>query len=620
MKGHDDIYINEVGMLFEQLGFHTLYLLAICMMTWFLMGKWYAFVVTFIGMGILAFFKLKDLTPFISVDKIYYYSILLLITLGIKNYAKVQESIRMFFKNDMNYQGWNFYLTLVSIVFLLGLIFVMLAKLIPGCLLWTIALMLFLFRGDTEISAELMKYIVISFVIYFLFLIVNMPIDMDKINGESISQKTKWKRRIWGWMFLVVEGSIGFVIREFPETISWVWIQNILKTVYSKPIMVIAAVIWILSMIQYLVYVKGLEGTMLEPGMFDMAMSEIRNDEKLKSYMMIKYRNQRKFAVSLYTVQGMVLLYFLSFFLGKWYHPLNGIILLYFIFYYLTVSKKKVAGYNMRSWLYRMIMVFGNIMVIYFCLSHGLILNMILTLVIQVILERSIKKQMRQHGNSIELVLVHKKIWIQICVFMALEILVWLTNCRWCYDLPHIDIFNISIGIPLLSTIMLLVIGLIVVIVAINILDHFNTVGWAAPNWCKWAVVLAFLTLCLGIGTKDGFSSRLEYNTKDNGQRLMIQAEDDTVELCRLDYKTQQMFGIKEYVAGDVLKVCKIQEKATNNGSGKFSIYTYAIGNASRKIYKANEENIWVAYGDNSIATNIVNWTPLMIKELFNRQ
>lgn len=45
-----------------------------------------------------------------------------------------------------------------------------------------------------------------------------------------------------------------------------------------------------------------------------------------------------------------------------------------------------------------------------------------------------------------------------------------------------------------------------------------------------------------------------------------------------------------------------------------------AIGNASRKIYKANEENIWVAYGDNSIATNIVNWTPLMIKELFNRQ
>lgn len=100
----------------------------------------------------------------------------------------------------------------------------------------------------------------------------------------------------------------------------------------------------------------------------------------------------------------------------------------------------------------------------------------------------------------------------------------------------------------------------------------------------------------------------------------MIQAADDTVELCRLDYKTQQMFGIKEYVAGDVLKVCKIQEKATNNGSGKFSIYTYAIGNASRKIYKANEENIWVAYGDNSIATNIVNWTPLMIKELFNRQ
>lgn len=621
MEGqNEDIYFNEVDMMMKQFGFHMLYLLSIVMLMWFLTGKWYAFIIAIVGMGILAFFTVKNFTPIISIDKIYYYSILLLIAIWIGNYTKIQKAIQLFFDNDMEYQGWNFHLTLVTIIFLLGLIFVLLAKLMPGCLMWIIALTLFLFGGRSGILTESMKYIVVSVVLYWIFLLVNITINIDKINGESISQKTKWKRRVWGLVYLIVEMAIGFVFKEFPETISWSWVQKILAGVYTRPIMVIVAVFWILSVIQYLVYVKSEKEYMIEPEMLDMDLSAIRDSEKLKSYMMIKYRSQRKFAFSLYIVQGIALLYFLSYFSGKWYHPLNGIFLLYFMFNIMIVSKKNVGGYNLQTQLYRMIKIFVDIMLIYFCLSHGLILNMILTLVIQGILEKSIKKQMRQHGNSIELVLVHKKIWIQICVSMALEIVVWLTNCRWRYDFPHIYIFNISIGIPLLSTIMLLVIGLIAVIVAINILDHFNTVGWAAPNWCKWAVVLAFLTLCLGIGTKDGFSSRLEYNTKDNEQRLMIQAADDTVELCRLDYKTQQMFGIKEYIAGDVLKVCKIQERAVNNGSRKFLIYTYAIDNDSKKTYKSNEENIWVAYGDNSIATNIVNWTPVMIKELFDRQ
>lgn len=498
--------------------------------------------------------------------------------------------------NENSYIGYLF--LAISLISIIG------GKFIFGMLISLLGNVLLVFMGFRNYGEmEWLKYLILwIFCALIWLLFVEISHSAMTYRYDDFAYKNN---KVYSVLYVIFSILFAMIIKEENDKITWTFIQEIINEIYSWPILVCVLVLFFTFMKNALLFVhnrhSGIQST------------ELKKDRDWDQYVL-----EKMIPFDCYVGIGLCLMYFIGGLINKHYFTGNISLLLIFMALFIVNLKRTIDWNTFDKSLAKVILYFLNIVCIDLLLSSGKYLFLVCSLLLEILIFKSVKKNVdfyvsiqgdvdkslsikELNTQGINKYFERKQTWVFLSFVVILETVAWLCSTGCNTDLSNEVFKYICVGLPNICAVTVALIGFIFTVVIYNLLYIYNPNGYSANVLLKWGMLVLLVTLCLVVVKKQ---ENIHY-IEDKG----------LAECINIYVSDKENINIKEFFTSQVFadqfkydyEVSLIQKDGKATG--------YIKG-----VYKSdtNERYHFIIENKDESTDYIVYWKPKFLMNIFN--